>query len=133
MIQLASRLAPLAVAAGLAAACGSAGAVPLNDSSSNPQAFGQIQGHVMRAPGQDPRAGGASASPTVPVPGDPIEIRNAAGALVATAVSGKDGSFQVSVDAGTYTLVESICAVKQQVEVRAQSTTEVKLTVPNSC
>ena len=131
-MQLARWLVPLAVGATLANACGAVTKLPPDQPSSSPQALGLIQGHVLRGPGQDPRAGGGSAA-QVPVAGDPIEIRNPDGKLIASAVSSQDGSFRVEVAGGTYMVVESICATKKQVEVRPPAVTELTLSIPTSC
>lgn len=130
MIQLVRLVAPLAAGAALSAACGYAGAMPAGETPTA-QATGQIQGQVLRGPGSDPRAGGAGAA--VPVPGDPVEVRSVDGKLVTTAVTATDGSFRIDAAGGTYTVVESICSVKQQVEVRPQAVIQLTLAIPNSC
>lgn len=94
--------------------------------------MGQIHGHVMRGPGVDPRAGGSSGA-LIPVSGDPIEVRDGQGAVVAQGVSSQDGSFRIDVAPGAYTVVESICAVKARVEVHSQAIAELTITIPNSC
>ena len=112
-------------------ACGAvSGGFPSASSAS--ESLGQIHGQVMRGPGVDPRAGGSSGA-LIPVSGDPIEVRDAQGKVVTQAVSAQDGSFRVDVAPGAYTVVESICAVKAQVEVRSQAIAELTLTIPNSC
>jgi hypothetical protein len=62
-----------------------------------------------------------------------VVVMDGQGMEVSHAVSSRDGSFVVDIVPGTYTVVESICAVKKQAEVRSQAVTEVTLTIPNGC
>lgn len=118
------------VSAALMSACGAATGAP--NSSNQEDASGQIHGQVIRGPGVDPRSGGAAITP-VPVSGDPVEVHDVHGVVVSKAVSAQDGTFVIKISAGTYTVVESICAIKKQVEVRSQAVTELTLNIPNSC
>jgi hypothetical protein len=83
-----------------------------------------IVGRVERS-GIDPRSGAAGAGATLPVPGDPITIRNSAGAAVATAVSDRDGLFQVTLPAAQYTVTEDILGMSQTCDVRNQTVSTV--------
>ena len=94
---------------------------------------GRLEGWVMRAPGSDPRSGGAASGAPIAVGGDSVVARAGGAAIVATAVSGPDGSFAMLLPRGAYTLVESICGVSVRVDVTSQATTTVTLTIPNSC
>lgn len=57
----------------------------------------------------------------MPVPGDPISIRNAAGSVVAHPVSAQDGSFQATVPVGRYSVTEGILGMSQSCDVRNQT------------
>jgi hypothetical protein len=104
--------------------------LPFASTSAEPD--GHIAGQVMRGAGLDPRSGAASGA-LVPVSGDPVTAQNEQGRIVAQAVSARDGSFTMNVPPGAYTVVEGICATKQQVDVRSQAVTQVTLQIPNSC
>ncbi|MEP7105556.1 MAG: hypothetical protein ABI838_06900 [Chloroflexota bacterium] len=94
---------------------------------------GRVKGWVMRAPGSDPRSGGGDNGATIPVGGDSVVARAGGAAIVATAISGPDGSFEMLLPRGVYSFVESICGVSVRAEVTSQATTTVTLTIPNSC
>jgi hypothetical protein len=94
-------------------------------------AQGWLYGSVLRAPGSDPRSGGGGDGPTVPVSGDTIVARDAAGS--ASAVSARDGSFQMRVPAGLITVTEDICGVSKQVMIESSGAARVALEIPNSC
>ena len=83
----------------------------------------------MQRSGIDPRTGGGgdASTATAPVAGDPVTIRNPDGTVVATAVSAEDGSFQVVVPAGLYSVTEDILGVSQTVDVADQATCSVVL------
>jgi hypothetical protein len=93
-------------------------------------AEGWIYGVVEREPGGDPRSG-SSTGPTVPVAGDTIVARFAAGS--ASTVSARDGSFQMRLPTGLVTLTEDICGVSKQVTIESSAATRVTLEIPNSC
>lgn len=93
---------------------------------------GTLHGQVLRPPGRDPRSGGGSATP-VPVNGDSIEIRDGSGTVVATAVTGQDGAFRMTLAPGDYRVVEGICAAGEQVRITSDTTTRVVLTLPHNC
>ncbi len=93
---------------------------------------GWIAGSIVRNPGGDPRSGGGNGS-TVPVSGDSIAAGLLAGPTIAVAVSAQDGSFRLSLPAGTYRVVEGICGVSAQATVESGTTVNVTLTVPNAC
>ena len=92
---------------------------------------GFVRGLVVRPPGGDPRSGHGGGS--VPVSGDPVHAYDAAGRVVASAVSARDGRFRLSVPAGTYRVAEDICGSAAQVRVTTGATVPVTLTVPNRC
>jgi hypothetical protein len=97
---------------------------------STAEAEGWIYGLVVRGPGRDPRSGtGGGAS--VPVAGDTVVARDAAGS--ASAVSARDGSFQIRLPARATTVSEDICGVSKQVTVEPNAATRVTLEIPNSC
>ena len=100
------------------------------DWGSTAGAEGWIYGVVVRKPGSDPRSGSGGEA-TVPVAGDTIVARGTAGS--ASAVSARDGSFQVRVPAGVITLSEDICGVSEQVTIERDAATHVTLEIPNSC
>lgn len=100
------------------------------DWGSTAGAEGWIYGVVVRKPGSDPRSG-SSDEATVPVPGDTVVARNAAGS--ASAVSARDGSFQMRVPAGVMTLSEDICGISNEVTIERNAATRVTLEIPNAC
>src|SRR5260370_13147850 len=104
--------------------------LPFASTSAEPD--GHIAGQVMRGAGLDPRSGAASGA-LVPVSGDPVTAQNEQGRVVAQAVSARDGSFTMNVPPGSYTVVEGICATKQQVDVPSQTVTPLTLLIPTSC
>jgi hypothetical protein len=91
---------------------------------------GWIYGVVVREPGSDPRSGSGGEA-TVPVAGDTVVARDASGS--ASAVSARDGSFQIRLPAGTLTVSEDICGMSKQVTVERNAATRVTLEIPNSC
>lgn len=91
---------------------------------------GWIYGYVVRQSGSDPRSGGSGGA-TVPVSGDTIVARDGAGS--ASAVSARDGSFQMRVPAGLMTVTEDICGVSKQVMIESSGAARVTLEIPNSC
>jgi hypothetical protein len=97
---------------------------------STAEAEGWIYGLVLREPGSDPRSGSGSGA-TVPVAGDTVVARDAAGS--ASAVSARDGSFQIRLPARTIMVSEDICGVSKQVTVEPNAATRVTLEIPNSC
>lgn len=131
MVRTARKLVIVAMSAMFVGACGAA-SIGSPSSSTPAGSTGQIHGLVNRGPGADPRSGGAAATP-VPVSGDPVVVKDAQGIEVSHAVSLQDGTFVIEIGPGAYTVVESICAVKKQVDVRSQAVTEVTLTIPNGC
>jgi hypothetical protein len=93
-------------------------------------ADGWVYGVVVRGPGSDPRSGNGGGA-TVPVAGDTVVARSAAGS--ASAVSAHDGSFQMLLPAGAITLTEDICGVDKQMTIERDTATRVALEIPNSC
>ena len=98
--------------------------------ASAPDGEGWVYGVVVRKPGSDPRSGNGDGA-SVPVSGDTVRARNAAGS--ASAVSARDGSFQLRLPAGTITLTEDICGIGRQVTIERDSATRVALEIPNAC
>jgi hypothetical protein len=102
------------------------------DSSMSGAAFaanGTIDGHVVRGPGRDPRAGGDGQGASIPVPGDPITIQDTSGATVASLATAQDGSFRVDLPAGCYAVVEAIYGTAQSVTVQDNVVTPVVMTI----
>jgi hypothetical protein len=93
-------------------------------------AVGWIYGVVVREPGLDPRSGSGGGA-TVPVAGDTIVARDAGGSV--SAVSAQDGSFQMRLPTGLFTVSEDICGVSQRVTIESGAATRVTLEIPNSC
>jgi hypothetical protein len=93
-------------------------------------AEGWIYGVVVRKPGSDPRSGSGSDA-TVPVAGDTVVARGAAGS--GSAVSARDGSFQMRLPAGAVTLSEDVCGVSRQLTVERDAATRVTLEIANAC
>jgi hypothetical protein len=93
-------------------------------------ADGWIYGLVVRGPGGDPRSGGSGGA-TIPVPGDTVVARDAAGS--ASTVSARDGSFQMRLSAGIIRISEDICGASKQVTVEPNAATRLTLEIPNSC
>jgi hypothetical protein len=91
---------------------------------------GWIYGVVVREPGSDPRSGSGGGA-TVPVAGDTVVARDASGS--ASAVSARDGSFQIRLPARPITVSEDICGVGKQVTVEPNTATRLTLEIPNSC
>jgi hypothetical protein len=85
-----------------------------------PQGSGVLVGRVERS-GVDPRSGGGGDEVTSPVSGDPIEIRDADGTVVARPVSAEDGTFQVTLPVALYTVTEDILGITQCAAVRNQA------------
>jgi hypothetical protein len=94
---------------------------------------GAIRGRIVRPQGLDPRSGAAGELADVGVSGDSIVARDGAGRVAGTAVSAVDGSFTIRLPAGTYRVVEGICAVGRSVEIPASAVIDVTLSVPNAC
>ena len=97
---------------------------------STAEADGWIYGVVVREPGSDPRSGSGGGA-TVPVAGDTVVARGTAGS--ASAVSARDGSFQMRLPTGVITLSEGICWVSKQVTIAGNTATRVTLEIPNAC
>jgi hypothetical protein len=89
-----------------------------------PEGSGVLQGHVERT-GADPRSGAGGTGTAAPVAGDPIEVHDSEGALVAQTVSAQDGSFQLTLPAAVYTVTEDILGLSQPVEVQDQRVTAI--------
>jgi hypothetical protein len=128
----------LAAAACLAlVGCGSvhrAGPAPADSSdvrlSAEPASeYGLIAGVVWRSPCRDPRSGSAGGV-AIPVAGDPITVRDAAGRTAAQAVTRVDGSYQVLMRPGTYRVIEGVAGVGASATVAAGSAATVDLTIP---
>jgi len=92
---------------------------------------GTVRGQVHRPPGPDPRSGHPET--TAPVSGDPVRAKDSRGQVVATAVTGQDGRFELTLPPDTYQLSEDTCGVSQQVEIRSGTTTSVSLSITNAC
>jgi hypothetical protein len=93
-------------------------------------AEGWVYGTVVRAPGGDPRSGRGEGT-TMPVAGDTIVARDSTGS--ASAVSARDGSFQMRLPSGVLTLTEDICGVSKQVTIEGNAATRATLEIPSSC
>lgn len=88
----------------------------------------------MRPEGLDPRSGSGVGQPAdVGVSGDTVVARDGAGRVAGTATSASDGSFAIRLPAGTYRVVEGICAVGRSVAVPASAVVELTVSVPNAC
>jgi len=87
----------------------------------------------VRPEGLDPRSGGGGQPADVAVSGDSIVARDSSGRVAGTAVSAADGSFTIRLPAGTYRVVEGICAVGRSIEIPASAVIDVTLSVPNAC
>ena len=87
----------------------------------------------MRPEGSDPRSGGDGEPADVGVSGDSIVARDGAGRIAGSAISASDGSFTIRLPAGTYRVVEGICAVGRSIEIPASAVIDVTLRVPNAC
>lgn len=92
---------------------------------------GTVQGQIVRPPGPDPRSG--KIGTTVPVSGDPVHAKDSSGKEVASAVSGPDGRFELTLPPGTYVIGEDTCGVSQKIEIQGGATTSVRLAVANAC
>src|SRR5437879_3331065 len=75
---------------------------------------GRIAGVWVRPPGSDPRSGHGG-SPAVPVSGDTVRAYDEHDHVAATAVTGRDGRFDLHLPPGTYRLTEDICATSVRV------------------
>jgi hypothetical protein len=106
-----------------------AATVPQSVSTEGPQ--GWLYGVVVRRPGSDPRSGGSGQGPDVPVAGDPILVRDATGS--ARTVSAQDGSFQMRLPAGAFTVSEDICGVSRPITIESGAASRVTLEIPNAC
>jgi hypothetical protein len=95
------------------------------------QSQGWLYGSVVRGPGLDPRSGSGGDGASVPVSGDTVVARGAGGS--SSAVSAQDGSFQMRLRKGPFTVSEDICGVSQQVTIESDAATRVMLAIPNSC
>jgi hypothetical protein len=89
-----------------------------------PAGNGVLQGRVERT-GVDPRSGAGGTGAAAPVSGDPVEVRDSGGALVAQTVSAQDGSFQLTLPVAAYTVTEDILGMSQGVEVTDQCVTTI--------
>jgi hypothetical protein len=106
-----------------------AATVPHSGSTEGPQ--GWIYGLVVREPGLDPRSGSGGEPTTVPVAGDPVVARDADGST--RTVSARDGSFQMRLPAGVFTVSEDICGVSRPVTIQGGGAADVRLEIPNAC
>jgi hypothetical protein len=106
-------------------------AVTVAHSGPAERAQGWLYGLVVREPGLDPRSGSGGDGAKVPVAGDPVVARNADGST--RTVSARDGSFQMRLPAGVFTVSEDICGVSKQVTVEPNTATRLTLEIPSSC
>jgi hypothetical protein len=106
-----------------------AATVPRSASTEGPQ--GWIYGLVVREPGRDPRSGSGGQGATVPVAGDPVVARGAVGST--RTVSARDGSFQMRLPAGVFTVSEDTCGVSRPVTIQGGGAVDVTLEIPNAC
>jgi hypothetical protein len=104
--------------------------VPPSHASHQPR--GVVHGQVVRRPGLDPRSGSGSGS-LVPVNGDPVEVRDLRGRVVAAIVTNSGGFFSIAIPPGEYRVVEDICGVSKQINIRNGLAIHVILTIPNAC
>jgi hypothetical protein len=89
-----------------------------------PPGNGLLVGRVQRS-GADPRSGAGGTGLTAPVSGDPIEIRDVSGTVVARPVSAQDGTFQVMLPVAVYMVTEDILGTSQCADVQNQSITTI--------
>jgi hypothetical protein len=118
------------------AGCGApAGSNPTNTdkptAASTTAPRGTVQGQILRPPGPDPRSG--KVGTTVPVSGDPVHAKDSNGNVVASAVSGPDGHFKLTLPPGSYEIGEDTCGVSQKIEIQGGATTSVRLSLTNAC
>jgi hypothetical protein len=92
---------------------------------------GWLYGRVVREPGSDPRSGSGGGGAQVPVAGDTVVVR--AGGRAASTVSAKDGSFQMRLPAGVFTVSEDICGVNRPVTIESGGAVRLTLEIPNAC
>ncbi len=103
---------------------------------------GILRGQVLRPPGRDPRSGSGppgrerrsgSGGSCVPVTGDPLQIHDMRGQVIASVVTKSGGLFSIALPPGEYQIVEGICGVSKDVNVRSGLSTRVILSIPNAC
>ena len=63
------------------------------------------------------------------LPGRTVNLRDERGAVVATAITGDDGSFRLQAPSGSYQLEDAISGARQGVVVSPRLTPVVRLTV----
>jgi hypothetical protein len=97
------------------------------------RARGAVHGQVLRPPGLDPRSGASNSGTPVPVNGDPVQVHNLGGQVIAAAVTKSGGLFSIVLPPGEYRVVEGICGVGKWVSVRSGSSTHIILTIPSAC
>ena len=69
----------------------------------------------------------------MPVNGDPVQVHDLQGQVVAAVVSKPGGFFTVTLPPGEYRIVEGICGVGEPVNVRSGSSIHMILTIPSAC
>jgi hypothetical protein len=67
------------------------------------------------------------------VNGDPVQVHDLGGQVVATAVTKSGGLFNIVLPPGEYRIVEGICGVGKKFSVRSGSSTHIILTIPSGC
>jgi len=77
--------------------------------------------------GIDPRRGSGASGAPAPVAGDPLVIADVSGTVVAEPVTQSDGTFQVTVPVGHYTVTEGILGVSQDVDVADNAAVTITL------